>query len=238
MSTISHIKKQMSQIIQALKDIKQLPYYKNEAAGSELGEKYARHEEAISRVLEANNFTRIILPSTCKLNRAKGIRWINHPEECTILDIGQFIEQPFGSQQSPDFIIKVSNDFILFLEAKSSKELFPTYNSCIPHQNYVYVFTSKKTNQTTLYKGERIVTLEQEKLLKEYIEESRKRDEEFNKRLMDVTVDTNHRGIQFYTRPMIIQKGGKEYVDYFTHSQREQAENGVFEWVKKQSLSE
>jgi len=228
----------MSQIIQALKDIKQLPYYKNEAAGSELGQKYARHEEAISRVLEANNFTRKILPSTSKLNRAKGIRWINYPEECTSLDIGQFIEQPFGSQQSPDFVIKVSNDFILFLEAKSSKELFPTYNSCIPHQNYVYVFTSKKTNQTTLYKGERIVTLEQEKLLKEYIEESRKRDEEFNKRLMDVTVDTNHRGIQFYTRPMIIQKGGKEYVDYFTHSQREQAENGVFEWVKKQSHSE
>ena len=89
-----------------------------------------------------------------------------------------------------------------------------------------------------MYKGERIVTLEQEKLLKEYIEESRKRDEEFNKRLMDVTVDTNHRGIQFYTRPMIIQKGGKKYVDYFTHSQREQAENGVFEWVKKQSHSE
>lgn len=227
----------MSQIIKALKDIKQLPYYKNEAAGSGLGHKYARHEEAISRVLEANNFTRIILSS--KLNRGKGMRWINHPEECTILDIGQFIEQPFGSQQSPDFIIKVSNDFILFLEAKSSETaLYPTYNSCIPHQNYIYVFTSKKTNQTTLYKGERIVTLEQERLLKEYIEESRKRDEEFNKRLMDVTVDTNHRGIQFYTRPMIIQKGGKEYVDYFTHSQREQAENGVFEWVKKQSHSE
>lgn len=227
----------MSQIIQALKDIKQLPYYKNEAAGSELGQKYARHEEAISSVLEANNFTRKILSS--KLNRAKGIRWINHPEECTSLDIGQFIEQPFGSQQSPDFIIKVSNDFILFLEAKSSETaLYPTYNSCIPHQNYVYVFTSKKTNQTTLYKGERIVTLEQERLLKEYIKETRKRDEEFNKRLMDVTIDTNHRGIQFYTRPMIIQKGGKEYVDYFTHSQREQAENGVFEWVKKQSHSE
>ena len=228
----------MSQIIKALKDIKQLPYYKNEAAGSELGQKYARHEEAISRVLVDNNFTRIILPSKPKLNRAKGIRWMDHPEECTILDIGQFIEQPFGSQQSPDFIIKVSNDFILFLEAKSSKELFPTYNSCIPHQNYVYVFTSKKTNQTTLYKGERIVTLEQERLLKEYIKETRIRDEEFNKRLMDVTVDTNHRGIQFYTRPMIIQKGGKEYVDYFTHSQRKQAENGVFEWVKKQSHSE
>ena len=227
----------MSQIIKALKEIKQLPYYKNEAAGSGFGHKYARHEEAISRVLEANNFTRKILSS--KLNRAKGIRWINHPEECTILEIGQFIEQPFGSQQSPDFIIKVSNDFILFLEAKSSETaLYPTYNSCIPHQNYVYVFTSKKTNQTTLYKGERIVTLEQEKLLKEYIEETRKRDEEFNKKLMDVTIDTNHRGIQFYTRPMIIQKGGKEYVDYFTHSQREQAENGVFEWVEKQSHSE
>lgn len=234
----------MSQIIQALKEIKQLPYYKNEAAGSGLGHKYARHEEAISSVLEANNFTRKILPLNPHTGRrfsyplVKKKHWMDHPEECTILDIGQFIEQPFGSQQSPDFIIKVSNDFILFLEAKSSKELYPTYNSCIPHQNYVYVFTSKKTNQTTLYKGERIVTLEQEKLLKEYIEESRKRDEEFNKRLMDVTVDTNHRGIQFYTRPMIIQKGGKEYVDYFTHSQREQAENGVFEWVKKQSLSE
>lgn len=52
----------MSQIIQALKEIKQLPYYKNEAAGSGLGHKYARHEEAISSVLEANNFTRKILP--------------------------------------------------------------------------------------------------------------------------------------------------------------------------------
>ena len=28
---------------------------------------------------------------------------------------------------------------------------FPTYNSCIPHQNYVYVFTSKKTNWDEIF---------------------------------------------------------------------------------------
>ena len=202
-----------------------MPYYKNDAAGS--GKGYSRHEDALAEVLKRNGFGKYI--PTKKLEKKKAERWQEHPKESADMPIGTFIEQPFGSQSSPDFIIKVSKDFVIFLEAKSSTTTAPTYNSGGVKRNYLYVFCSQKTNSTTLFLGESIITLEQERLINEHIQEARLRDEELNRQLAEL--DLGHRGVSYYTRPMIMQKGPASYTNYFTHKGREAAENRVLEWV-------
>jgi len=217
-------------LIAAVQQMLTLPFYKNEAAASGAVHNIARHEDALARVLEENGFLRYPLAS--KLNRTETLKWIHQPELSKEIPDGTFIEQPFGTHNAPDFIVKVSNNFVLFMEAKSSAtSLHPTYNSGGVKQDLLYVFCAKKTNQTTIFKGSSVITLEQQRLIDEHIIEARKRDEELNRKL--AAIDPNHRGISYYTRPMIIQSGGASYTNYFTHTQRQQAENHALDWLKK-----
>jgi len=158
------------------------------------------------------------------------LKWNNNPELATIIPIGSYVEQPCGTHNSPDFIIKVSNEQVIFLEAKSSKSTFPLYNSGSVKQNYIYVFCSEKTNETTIYKGSSIMSPEQHKLITERIEKSRKDDEELNAKLKQL--DINNRGICYYTRPMINQSGGKLYTNYFEHKYRKKSELHALNWIK------
>lgn len=224
-----------NQIIQAIKQMRNLPYYQNEAAASGRVHNYARHEEALADVLKENNFIQFI-PAT-KLNKKETMLWMDQPHLANGMLNGTFIEQPFGKQQSPDFIVKVSDSFVLFLEAKSSATaLAPTYNSGIPHKNFIYIFCAKKTNETTIYKGDSVINIVQQNLILQHIEEARKRDEELNKTLK--LLDTNHRGIAYYTRPMILQAGGNNCTNYFSHTHREHTEKAAIQWITKQCYPE
>jgi hypothetical protein len=62
-----------------------------------------------------------------------------------------FIEQPFGTQKTPDFIICVAG-FILWIECKSGKTL--VWNSGYPKRNILVIFSSKKTDKTTIFFGQ------------------------------------------------------------------------------------
>ena len=217
-------------LIAAVQQMLSLPFYKNEAAASGAVHNTARHEDALDLVLEENGFLRY--PLSSKLNRTETMKWINQPELSKDIPDGTFIEQPFGTHNAPDFIVKVDNNFVLFMEAKSSAtSLHPTYNSGGVKQDLLYVFCAKKPNQTTIFKGDSIITLEQQRLIDEHIIEARKRDEKLNRKLKDI--DPNHRGISYYTRPMIIQSGGASYTNYFIHQQRQQAETYALDWLKK-----
>ena len=216
-------------LVKAVKDMLSLPYYKNEAAASGAVHNTARHEDALAKVLENNGF--LPYPLSSKLNRTETMKWMTQPELSTDIPDGTFIEQPFGTHNAPDFIVKVNDKFVLFLEAKSSSTaLHPTYNSGGVKQNILYVFCARKTNETTIFKGDSVITLEQQRLIDEHIAEARKRDEELNRRLRDI--DPNHRGISYYTRPMIIQSGGASYTNYFEHAQRDNAEKHALDWLK------
>ena len=217
-------------LVSAVQQILSLPFYKNEAAASGAVHNTARHEDAIASVLEKNGFIRYPLAS--KLNRRETLKWIHQPQLSKNIPNGTFIEQPFGTHNAPDFIVKFSNNFVLFMEAKSSATaLHPTYNSGGVKPDLLYVFCAKKINQTTIFRGSSIITLEQQRLIDEHIIEARKRDEELNSKLKEI--DPNHRGISYYTRPMIIQSGGASYTNYFTHEQRQQAEHDALDWLKK-----
>ena len=217
-------------LLAAVQQMLSLPFYKNEAAASGAVHNTARHEDALAQVLEENGFLRYPLAS--KLNRNDTLKWIHQPELSKDIPDGTFIEQPFGTHNAPDFIVKVNNNFVLFMEAKSSAtSLHPTYNSGGVKQDLLYVFCAKKPNQTTIFKGDSVITLEQQRLIDAHIIDARKRDEELNRKLKDI--DPNHRGISYYTRPMIIQSGGASYTNYFTHELRQQAETHALDWLKK-----
>lgn len=204
-------------------DISNMPYYKNCSACSGLTTAPPNHEIAIEAVFLKHDmikFNDINLKKKDKLDLNTAL--ISMPNF-------SYITQPFGSHDSPDFIIKDENGNILCIEAKSCSTVYPQYNSGGIHPHYIYVFCSEKTNQTVIYKGSDIIAQEQCTLIAEHIELQRQQDIELNKKLAEH--DTNNRGVSYYTRPMIVQKGSAEKTNYFTHSNRQQALNNALNYL-------
>lgn len=119
-----------------------------------------------------------------------------------------FIEQPFGSQQSPDFIICI-NGLILFLECKSSENDKITWNSGIPRNNFLYVFTSKKFNYSTLFFGQSTEILEKNPFFEKDYDDFDRRYKEEMSNIFDKMFDTDN--FSFYMRRML--NDGTHYSD-------------------------
>ena len=117
----------------------------------------------------------------------------------------------------------------LYIECKSAESTKPLYNSGGVNENYIYIFCSKKTNSTTKYMGNAIITIEQNILIDEHIKKARIMDEILNKKLVEL--DINKRGICYYTRPMINQHGSATYTNYMTHQNKDKDENNVFNYI-------
>lgn len=69
-----------------------------------------------------------------------------------IFESDLFIHQPFGSHKSPDFVV-VDRGVLLFVEAKSSKNGKPMWNSSYPQPNFIYAETSHKHGINYVYTG-------------------------------------------------------------------------------------
>jgi len=209
-------------------EIKKMPYYRNYAATSGAVHNTSKHEDAIKDIFIKNGIN--------EFQKPKGITkeiiwsWINNPSLASMPPM-TFISQPCGTHDNPDYIVKLEENVVFGLECKSSDQTkYPMYNSGGLTQNYIYVYCCAATNQTTIYVGKDIVTLEQQKLIDEHIEISRKQDQILNQRLK--LLDTNHRGVCYYSRPMICQSGGAEFTDYFNHEKRVQCEENVIKFVE------
>jgi hypothetical protein len=154
---------------------------------------------------------------------------IKNPKK-SFIKPGQFIHQPLGTQNNPDFLIQLSENILIPFEAKSANKYTPQYNSGGIKPNYIYIFTSQKIKKTTVYLGSDIINENQIKLIKEYIEKCRLLDKELNKLLKEN--DTNNRGVSYYTRPMIGQKGKKDITNYFEHKDKKKCEENVIEFLE------
>ena len=227
-------------MIQLLNGIKAMPYFKNYAAASGAVHNIASHEKAVEILMTDNGLTEWIPVE--KPNSETVWNWINTSYQNSIQENPvliktvismpdySYVSQPCGTHDSPDFIIKLDDLKFIGIECKSvDKGYTPMYNSGGIKQPLIYVFCSKKTNSTTMYCGKDIMTLEQQQLLDELIEKQRIIEKEYNEKLREC--DVNHRGISYYTRPMIQQSGGAEYTNYFTHRNREKCEQNVYEYV-------
>ena len=135
--------------------------------------------------------------------------------------------QPNGSQQYPDFSLPTRWGEIA-LECKSNQGYSPTYNSGRPHAGGLYVFVSKKAQDCTIFWGDDVLGETKRELydimlleLKDVVLRHRSKPEW-----------QDDRGFDFYLREMYTQSGTAEYTNYFTHKDRKQCEQNVFDFFK------
>jgi nitrous oxide reductase len=135
--------------------------------------------------------------------------------------------QPNGTHQSPDFRVH-HNGKTYDIECKSSKQAHPTYNGGLPKEGVVYVFSSKKYNETTVFFADDVVSKEKRALYSKLIVElndTLKQYQQLNEWVED------ERGFDFYVRNMFTQSGGKDKTDYFTHPRRGFCEDRVVNYA-------
>lgn len=219
-----------------VKEILNMKYHKNATSNSVNG--FASHEDAISEKLINGGYSEWGVWNNLSTNEKSKFRkehcmidWTKTPGLSEIMPVGCYIRQPFGTQNPPDFLIKVTNSFVLAMEAKSttSNSGYPMWNSSIPSPYTLYVFSSKPTNSTTIFKGDAIATDDKRDMINKYVEKRRLEDSEFNKELRKH--DPSNRGLEYYTRVMIIQAGGSKLVNYFKHEDRERIEEDAINWI-------
>jgi hypothetical protein len=215
-------------------DFNQMPYYKNYAAASGNVHNISNHEDAVKDVIKQNGISEFV-PESAKNKKKRTRLWIEHPESSGEMPVNTFISQPCGTHESPDFIIKISPVLIIAIECKSSTKASPLYNSGGVTSNYLYVLSSQKYNQSTIYMGSDIINQEQQLTIEQFIKSIREQEVAVNEQLRKC--DTNHRGIVFYGRPMINQTGGKTYCDYFTHENRKTAEENVMKYFVEKIMA-
>lgn len=149
-------------------------------------------------------------------------------EELLIKHGFNYVYQPNGPQQSPDFRVTLSNGRVVDIECKSSKQPYPTYNGGLPKEGVVYIFSSKRYNETTIFFADDVVSTQKRKKFAELVEELNSVLKVYQ---MDEEWANDERGFDFYIRNMYTQTGkGKK--DYFTHSDRSRCETNVlnFDW--------
>ena len=135
--------------------------------------------------------------------------------------------QPNGTHQSPDFRVH-HNGKTYDIECKSSKEAYPTYNGGLPKEGVIYVFSSKKYNETTVFFAEDVVSEKKRELYKKLIADLRITLKEYQ--TMPEWQDPE-RGFDFYIRNMFTQSGGKDKTNYFTHAKRGYCEDRVVNYT-------
>ena len=143
-----------------------------------------------------------------------------------------YMSQPNGIQQSPDFRIWYgahSSEKHIDVECKSSKQVKPMYNSGLPKLGVFYVFSSQKYDSTTIYLADDIVTDEKRELYEALTTEYKKILTEFQSR----EGWNDPRGFDFYMRAMYTQKGEADKTDYFKHFDRARCERNVLDIMEK-----
>lgn len=220
----------MSNLVEAISEIKKMPYFRNHQAVSGKVHNLASHEEAVQQLLCRHGFKQY----DTKIKKSKETRdkWLARDYDKQFFDMpnSTFISQPCGKNNSPDFIVKDDRGIPFFLECKSAQGGTPMYNSGIPKSKYIYILTSNKHNSTTIYLGQDCVDTEEQRLLKELIEEHRRIDEEFNKRF------NNEHGLGHYTRPMLTHKGSALKTDYFKNKKRIDNEENVLKFIVQEKI--
>jgi hypothetical protein len=134
--------------------------------------------------------------------------------------------QPNGTHQSPDFRIHY-NGKTYDVECKSvngKAAQAPVYNGGLPKKGVIYIFSSQRYNETTVFFAEDVVTDAKRALYAEFLKKEKALLQEY--RTMEEWQD-DERGFDFYCRAMYTQSGGKSKTDYFTHAKRGYCEDRV-----------
>ena len=145
----------------------------------------------------------------------------NQVEDLLIKHNLKYVAQPNGIQASPDFRVTLDNGKTVDIECKSSQQTYPTYNGGLPKKGVIYIFSSKRYDETTIFFAEDVVFDDTRQWLEETIDAVQ---ETLNQRRKVKPEDS--RGLDYYVRNMFVQSGaGKK--DYFKHNDRQFCEQNV-----------
>ena len=135
----------------------------------------------------------------------------------------KYVAQPNGIQASPDFRVYLSSGKHVDIECKSSKQTYPTYNGGLPKEGVVYIFSSKRYNDTTIFFADDVVSPQKREKFATLIDEL---NAVLKLHQADDEWQEDSRGFDFYIRNMYVQSGkGKK--DYFKHAERQLCESNV-----------
>ena len=207
-----------------IRDFLKMPYYQNYAACSGKVHNVAKHEDAVEDILIQNGLTE----EPRRMTKVQRNAWLDG-ESADDLPNNTYISQPCGTHNSPDFIIKLAGQ-LYFVECKSTRlTASPVYNSGLPTPKYIYVFSSKKHDETTVYLGRDVVEPQVYKML-----------EEANQKIKEIcngvsaevrAMSSNGHGVGIYARPMYNHAGTKDKTDYFQNPRRRELEQNVLDFV-------
>ena len=223
------------QLHQALSDILTMPYFKNDHRHS--GTSKDGHEEAVAiRFCDAGfvEVDKASYPGITKSMLKKFAQTNDDTELRTVTEglvPGSYILQPSGSQGFPDLLILDFNNKFVNIECKSGKGVSPMWNDSLPYPTTVYVFATKKTNETTIFMGRDVLSLEERALHVEFMKELKLLIDRY--RTLLKPLDMFSRGWLFKARPQNFQEGGGTKTNYFTHSKRKSCELLALEFAKQ-----
>jgi len=136
-----------------------------------------QHEKWFANILKSNGFSSKQLSDTTLTNEdVRSQRTFYNSNQSRF-----YIEQPLGTQSTPDFLV-FENNQIFYVELKSSSDDKITWNSGYPHPGYIYLFSSGKHNSQTVFLGEDAWGVKTTKELLEYAELMKNMASIFNER--------------------------------------------------------
>jgi hypothetical protein len=102
------------------------------------------------------------------------------------------------------------------------------WNDNLPKPNSIYVFSSGKTNSTTVFLGKDVIT--NDIIINQKIMISELTDVVKKYKTINTDKDMYKRGWDIKFRPQNFQSGGKNQTDYFNHPDRKKCEGNVLEY--------
>jgi len=188
------------------------------------GYQVSEHEVSVENTLISNGFLKSKIKKITKLQLKKALNGGDIPE----LKEGEYISQPTGKNSSPDFIVRY-NGKLYFIECKSSNKTYPVYNGGLPGEEYIYIFTSKETNETTIFYGKDVLKSEKRELYSKLLVEL---NQILHKYQNMPKWEDKSRGFDYYIRNMYTQNGSAEKTNSFKHEGRLICEQNVLNSIR------
>lgn len=155
----------MNILVETLRNAMEHPYVSNASK---------QHEKWFAGLLESSGFSKRNLEQV-------GLTKDDIREQLTIYGprTNFYVEQPLGSQNTPDFIVCYCG-VIYYIELKSSAKEKITWNGGYPHDGYIYLFGTGTHDAQTIFLGEDAWPADVKKELLGFALSQKERTDKFN----------------------------------------------------------
>lgn len=170
-------------------------------SSSENSFKAKSQEKDFALFLGTNGFNLVDKKSVLG-GKIKGLKSLTY--DSSLKGMFLFVQEPFGSQRQPDFII-IIDGWVLWLELKRSKGKKISWNTGFPKDDVLYIFDSQKLGRIMFFGRHHSVYGGKEK---EYLDITGEISK-YAKKAFEPT------GINYYNRKMLIDAGEYKKEDLF-----------------------